>query len=127
VGSRSEAVPRGGGGAREPGAHWRGRPVVPGDPRGDGPPALLGGRRADRLNAWGRPRRAPLPRHTACIHSAGNDTFRDAIVNKRGSRNRPAINHRTRVGQQRRARTRSHIITTALSVFAAKGPDAPVI
>lgn len=48
-------------------------------------------------------------------------------MNKRGSRNRPAINHRTWVGQQRRARTRRHIIATALSVFAEKGPDAPVI
>ncbi|HEX7373643.1 MAG TPA: TetR/AcrR family transcriptional regulator [Steroidobacteraceae bacterium] len=40
----------------------------------------------------------------------------------------PAITgHRTRVGQERRARTRSHIIATALQVFAAKGPDTPVI
>ena len=37
------------------------------------------------------------------------------------------MDHRTRVGQRRRARTRSHIIGTALAVFAEKGPDAPVI
>ena len=40
---------------------------------------------------------------------------------------RPAADHRTRVGQRRRARTRHHIIGTALAVFAEKGPDAPVI
>lgn len=42
-------------------------------------------------------------------------------------RQRPAVDHRTRVGQRRRARTRRHIVGTALAVFAAKGPDAPVI
>ena len=36
-------------------------------------------------------------------------------------------NHRTRVGQQRRARTQARIIQAALHVFAEKGPDAAVI
>ncbi|MCU0975106.1 MAG: TetR/AcrR family transcriptional regulator [Steroidobacteraceae bacterium] len=49
------------------------------------------------------------------------------MTNKRASATRPRIDHRTRVGQRRRARTRSHIIGTALAVFAEKGPDAPVI
>lgn len=35
--------------------------------------------------------------------------------------------HRTRVGQQRRAQTRRQITATALAVFAEKGLDAPVI
>jgi AcrR family transcriptional regulator len=49
------------------------------------------------------------------------------MTNKRASATRPRVDHRTRVGQRRRARTRSHIIGTALAVFAEKGPDAPVI
>lgn len=39
----------------------------------------------------------------------------------------PAVGHRTRVGRERRARTRAHIVDTAQQVFADKGPDAPVI
>lgn len=35
--------------------------------------------------------------------------------------------HRTRVGAARRERTRMHLVETALGVFAAKGPDNPVI
>ena len=35
--------------------------------------------------------------------------------------------HRTRVGAIRRENTRTRLIETALSVFAAKGPDAPLI
>ena len=35
--------------------------------------------------------------------------------------------HRTRVGRERRARTRQRIIEAALRVIAEKGPDAPVI
>lgn len=35
--------------------------------------------------------------------------------------------HRTRVGQQRREKTRALLIQSALQVFAAKGPDLPVI
>jgi AcrR family transcriptional regulator len=38
-----------------------------------------------------------------------------------------AINHRTRVGAERRARTRSRILEAAVQVFAAKGADSPVI
>jgi AcrR family transcriptional regulator len=49
------------------------------------------------------------------------------MTNKRSSATRPRVDHRTRVGQRRRARTRGHIIGTALAVFAEKGPDAPVI
>lgn len=36
-------------------------------------------------------------------------------------------NHRTIVGQNRRIKTKVRIIKSALSVFAEKGPDAPVI
>lgn len=35
--------------------------------------------------------------------------------------------HRTRVGQQRSARTQNRIVAAALEVFAERGPDAPVI
>ena len=41
---------------------------------------------------------------------------------------RPAPpDHRTRVGQERRARTQKRILEAALGVFAEKGGDAPVI
>jgi AcrR family transcriptional regulator len=40
---------------------------------------------------------------------------------------RAAIDHRTRVGQERSARTETRILTAALKVFAERGPDAPVI
>lgn len=43
------------------------------------------------------------------------------------SRRRKSADHRTRVGRERRARTRLRIVETALQVFAAKGPDVPVI
>ncbi|HZZ10252.1 MAG TPA: TetR/AcrR family transcriptional regulator [Paraburkholderia sp.] len=36
-------------------------------------------------------------------------------------------NHRTRVGAQRREKTRNRLIESALGVFAEKGPDAPQI
>jgi len=49
------------------------------------------------------------------------------MTSKRAAVVRPRIDHRTRVGQRRRARTRSHIIGTALAVFAEKGIEAPVI
>lgn len=35
--------------------------------------------------------------------------------------------HRTRTGEARRARTHTRILEAAVGVFAAKGPDAPVI
>ena len=35
--------------------------------------------------------------------------------------------HRTRVGQERSARTQGRILEAALAVFAERGPDAPVI
>lgn len=38
-----------------------------------------------------------------------------------------APNHRTRVGQERREKTRALLIQSALRVFAKKGPDLPVI
>ncbi|HJV84562.1 MAG TPA: TetR/AcrR family transcriptional regulator [Noviherbaspirillum sp.] len=38
-----------------------------------------------------------------------------------------AVNHRTIVGHQRRAKTEAKIIEAALGVFAEKGRDAPVI
>ncbi len=41
-------------------------------------------------------------------------------------RAKPA-DHRTRVGEERRARTRLRILEAALRVFSEKGPDAPVI
>lgn len=37
------------------------------------------------------------------------------------------INHRTRVGRQRRERTRQKILDAAFRVFARKGTDAPLI
>jgi AcrR family transcriptional regulator len=37
------------------------------------------------------------------------------------------VDHRTRVGEERRARTRLRILEAALRVFSEKGPDAPVI
>jgi AcrR family transcriptional regulator len=38
-----------------------------------------------------------------------------------------ATDHRTRVGQERRARTRARILAAALAVFAERGTEAPVI
>jgi AcrR family transcriptional regulator len=40
---------------------------------------------------------------------------------------RKPVDHRTRVGRQRSARTSSRIVQAALGVFAERGPDAPVI
>jgi AcrR family transcriptional regulator len=40
---------------------------------------------------------------------------------------RKTVDHRTRVGRERRARTRQRIIEAALGVIAERGPDAPVI
>ncbi len=37
------------------------------------------------------------------------------------------LDHRTRVGRARSARTESRILAAALEVFAEKGPDAPVV
>lgn len=40
---------------------------------------------------------------------------------------RKTADHRTRVGRERRARTRQRIVEAALGVIAERGPDAPVI
>jgi AcrR family transcriptional regulator len=40
---------------------------------------------------------------------------------------RKTVDHRTRVGRERRARTRQRIIEAALGVIAERGPDTPVI
>lgn len=45
----------------------------------------------------------------------------------KAQRNSRAVGHRTRVGMERRARTRARIVAAALRVFAAKGADSPVI
>jgi AcrR family transcriptional regulator len=45
----------------------------------------------------------------------------------RSPRHSRVIGHRTRVGQERRARTRARIISAALRVIAERGPKAPVI
>jgi AcrR family transcriptional regulator len=45
----------------------------------------------------------------------------------RNSPARKTSDHRTRVGRERRARTRQRIIEAALGVIAQRGPDAPVI
>lgn len=37
------------------------------------------------------------------------------------------VDHRTRVGEERSARTEDRIVEAALGVFAERGPDAPVI
>ena len=42
-------------------------------------------------------------------------------------RSRLPVDHRTRVGRERRARTEGRIVEAALRVFAERGPDAPVI
>ncbi|HVN45677.1 MAG TPA: TetR/AcrR family transcriptional regulator [Steroidobacteraceae bacterium] len=47
-------------------------------------------------------------------------------ITQRGSTVLPT-NHRTRTGQARRAQTQQRIISAALEVFAARGPDAPII
>jgi AcrR family transcriptional regulator len=44
-----------------------------------------------------------------------------------GLRPRTPVDHRTRVGHERSARTETRIIEAALGVFAEQGPDAPVI
>jgi len=49
------------------------------------------------------------------------------MTTRKQSSQQDATDHRTRVGHRRRARTRSHIVGTALAVFAEKGPDAPRI
>lgn len=51
----------------------------------------------------------------------------EPIDRRAPARPRQTGDHRTRVGQQRRAQTRNQIVTAALGVFAEKGPDAPVI
>lgn len=45
----------------------------------------------------------------------------------KGGRAAAVADHRPRVAQERRERTRTRIIESALSVFAEKGPDAPLI
>ena len=40
---------------------------------------------------------------------------------------RKPADHRTRVGEERSARTQIRIVSAALEVFAERGPDAPVI
>lgn len=57
-------------------------------------------------------------------------TQRRRAAGKRPSKSqRPdaIVGHRTRVGRERRERTRAHIVDSAQKVFAEKGPDAPVI
>lgn len=51
----------------------------------------------------------------------------EPIKTRTSADSKQVSDHRTRVGQRRRAQTRSQIVTAALGVFAAKGPDAPVI
>ena len=46
---------------------------------------------------------------------------------KKPPRKPRVVGHRTRVGIERRARTRSRIVAAALRVFAEKGTDSPVI
>jgi AcrR family transcriptional regulator len=46
---------------------------------------------------------------------------------KKLSRTARVVGHRTRVGIERRARTKARIVAAALRVFAAKGTDTPVI
>jgi AcrR family transcriptional regulator len=49
------------------------------------------------------------------------------MPSKSTSRPRKPADHRTRVGRERRARTRLRIVESALAVFAEKGPDVAVI
>jgi AcrR family transcriptional regulator len=46
---------------------------------------------------------------------------------KKPPRTACVVGHRTRVGIERRARTKARIVAAALRVFAAKGTDTPVI
>ncbi len=46
---------------------------------------------------------------------------------KRTPKRRRKVDHRTRVGQERSARTETRILQAALGVFADRGPDAPKI
>ena len=45
----------------------------------------------------------------------------------KAARRQTPVDHRTRVGQERSARTENRIVEAALGVFAERGPDAPVI
>jgi len=49
------------------------------------------------------------------------------MTTKRPSSKHAVVGHRTRVGMERRARTKARILAAAMRVFAEKGPDAPVI
>lgn len=49
------------------------------------------------------------------------------VKNPRISPAKSVLNHRTVVGRQRRARTQTRIVSAAMRVFAAKGPEAAVI
>lgn len=51
----------------------------------------------------------------------------ESIKLRSSANSQKVTNHRTRVGQRRRAQTRIQIVTAAMGVFAEKGPDAPVI
>jgi AcrR family transcriptional regulator len=52
---------------------------------------------------------------------------RKPVVDTKRARRQPQPNHRTLVGQQRRARTEVRILQAALQVFAASRGNAPVI
>lgn len=49
------------------------------------------------------------------------------MKNRSTSTTKRALNHRTVVGRQRRARTQVRIVSAAMRVFAEKGPEAAVI
>jgi AcrR family transcriptional regulator len=49
------------------------------------------------------------------------------MVATRPRKKSAVADHRPRVARERRARTRARILAAAMDVFAAKGPDAPVI
>ena len=48
-------------------------------------------------------------------------------MRRRGPAAARPLDHRTRVGRARSARTEARILAAALEVFAEKGPDAPVV
>ncbi|HNN08489.1 MAG TPA: helix-turn-helix domain-containing protein, partial [Azospira sp.] len=49
------------------------------------------------------------------------------MVPRTSSGQPPRVDHRTRVGQERRERTRAKLLAAALPVFAKHGADAAII
>ena len=71
-----------------------------------------------------------MPERLRCcspLQFPGSSDLSEPVPQKRKPPARKTTDHRTRVGRERRARTRQRIIEAALGVIAERGPDAPVI